>query len=95
MSRTRRREEYLEELDRVGKKVGHGREAAERLVRLSRRAFRAGEYWCNVADPNAERAYEAAKRKVVLYAAALGLETHWYGLWPTFVKEGADIYIPD
>lgn len=95
MSRTKRRQEYLEMLDRAGAGVGHGRDAMEKLARLARRAFRAGEYWCSVPDPNAERAYEAAKRRVVLYAASLGLETHWHGLWPTFVKEGVDVYIPD
>jgi hypothetical protein len=57
------------------------------LVRLARRAFRAGERYANSgAKLDSDREIRAGLA-VERHAKALGLTTQWPGLWPTFVVE--------
>ena len=80
---------------RVAQDIGCGPDAVEKLVRLARKAFRAGEYYASVDDKGAERMLEHRCARVELFAASLGLDTRWPGLWPVFEKNGVPVHLPD
>lgn len=66
------------------------------LIRLSDRAFKAGEAYCNLPGDRYEKANTRTKNKVKLHAEKMGLVTEWPGLWPMFknAKTGYGIHIP-
>ncbi len=75
-----------------------------RLIVLARRAFHAGERWCNegtnATQDRRNKAHDALERM----AATMGFGITWGGLWPTLTKPAPEgngvpgpiyVYLPD
>ncbi len=57
-----------------------------RLIVLARRAFHAGERWCNEGTDATNKRRNNAHEQFERMALALGYGTGWAGLWPTLTK---------
>ena len=61
------------------------------LIRLSDRAFKAGERYCNTGVERSNKPFKAVATK----AKDMGMETNWPGLYPSFTNNiGQPVYLP-
>ncbi len=67
-----------------------------RLLVLAKRAKRAGESACNIADDGQrQKLYSKAITTFEQAAAQLGYSADWPGLWPVLQRNGYDVYLPE
>jgi len=65
------------------------------LLALARRAFNAGERYCNTGSERDGNAEQKTGKDFERKAKLMGFGVQWPGLWPTLTKGKRHIYLPE
>ena len=66
-----------------------------KMMILCRKAFKAGERYCNTSGDRAEKALDRARDAFEAKATEHGFTVRWPGLFPTLYKGDNHAYFPD